>query len=74
MMISEYKDMLEKARFYKKQVIQSFIKQGYFPSDEEIQTALSDIDMTYELRVGRTPTNVSIDKIDHTKGYTMDNI
>ena len=44
-MISEYKDMLEKARFYKKQVIQSFIKQGYFPSDEEIQTALSDIDM-----------------------------
>ena len=43
-MISEYKDMLEKARFYKKQVIQSFIKQGYFPSDEEIQTALSDID------------------------------
>ena len=36
--------------------------------------ALSDIDMTYELRVGRTPTNVSIDKIDHTKGYTMDNI
>ena len=33
-MISEYKDMLEKARFYKKQVIQSFIKQGYFPSDE----------------------------------------
>lgn len=30
--------------------------------------------MTYELRVGRTPTNVSIDKIDHTKGYTMDNI
>ena len=44
-MISEYKDMLEKVRFYKKQVIQSFIKQGYFPSDEEIQTALSDIDM-----------------------------
>ena len=44
-MISEYKDMLEKARFYKKQVIQSFTKQGYFPSDEEIQTALSDIDM-----------------------------
>lgn len=44
-MISKYKDMLEKARFYKKQVIQSFIKQGYFPSDEEIQTALSDIDM-----------------------------
>ena len=30
--------------------------------------------MTYELRVGRTPTTVSIDKIDHTKGYTMDNI
>ncbi len=36
--------------------------------------ALSDLNMTYELKVRRVPTNVSIDKIDHTKGYTMDNI
>lgn len=43
-MISQYRDMLAKAKFYKKQVIQSFVKRGYFPSDEEIETALSDID------------------------------
>lgn len=43
-MIAQYRDMLEKAQFYKKQVIQSYIKQGYYPSDEEIQAALSDID------------------------------
>ena len=43
--MDQYKDMLAKAQFYKKQVIQSFIKQGYFPSDEEIQAALADIDM-----------------------------
>ena len=32
-MIAQYRDMLEKAQFYKKQVIQSYIKQGYYPSD-----------------------------------------
>lgn len=36
--------------------------------------ALSGIKMTYELQNGRTPTNVSIDKIDHTKGYVTGNI
>ena len=30
--------------------------------------------MTYDLFKGRTPTNVSIDKIDSTKGYTKNNI
>ena len=43
-MINEYQDMLAKAKFYKKQVLQSFVKQGYFPSDEEVQAALADID------------------------------
>lgn len=36
--------------------------------------ALSGIPMTYLLKEGRIPTNVSIDKIDRTKGYTIDNI
>ena len=36
--------------------------------------ALSNIPMTYLLKEGRTPTNVSIDKIDRTKGYIKDNI
>lgn len=36
--------------------------------------ALSNVPMTYLLREGRTPTNVSIDKIDRTKGYIKGNI
>lgn len=36
--------------------------------------ALSGIDMTYIFFNGRTPTNVSIDRILPEKGYTMDNI
>ena len=43
-MIKEYQDMLAKAKFYKKKVLQSFIKQGYYPSDEELLAALSGID------------------------------
>lgn len=36
--------------------------------------ALSGISMTYALQEGRVPTNVSIDKIDRTKGYIQGNI
>ena len=36
--------------------------------------ALSGIEMTFELKMGRTHTNVSIDKIDRTKGYTVGNV
>lgn len=41
---------------------------------QEGKCALSGIQMTFQLQEGRTPTNVSIDKIDRTKGYTTDNI
>ena len=36
--------------------------------------ALSGIKMTYELQNGRTPTNVSIDRIDQSKGYVTGNV
>lgn len=36
--------------------------------------ALSGIQMTFELNNGRTPTNLSLDKINRLKGYTKDNI
>lgn len=36
--------------------------------------ALSGIPMTYALKEGRTPTNISIDKIDRAKGYTIGNV
>lgn len=36
--------------------------------------AISGLDMTYELGEGRLYTNVSIDQICPSKGYTIDNI
>lgn len=36
--------------------------------------SLSGIKMTFELRMGRTPTNLSIDRKDKNLGYTKDNI
>ena len=36
--------------------------------------ALSGLPMTFELKQGRVPTNVSIDKIDRTLGYIKGNI
>ena len=36
--------------------------------------SISDIPMTYELRKGRIPTNVSIDRINSKEGYIMGNI
>lgn len=36
--------------------------------------AISGLDMTYELGEGRTYTNVSIDQVLPSKGYTVDNI
>lgn len=42
--------------------------------NQDGKCALSGIDMTYIFNKGRIPTNVSIDKIDHTKGYILNNI
>jgi hypothetical protein len=36
--------------------------------------AISKIPMTYEMFNGRTPTNVSVDRIDSNKGYEKGNI
>lgn len=36
--------------------------------------AISKIPMTFELRMGRVPTNVSIDRINGALGYTKENI
>lgn len=36
--------------------------------------AISGIEMTYGLGVGRIPTNMSIDRIDPEKGYTKENV
>jgi len=41
---------------------------------QEGKCAISGIDMTYIFNGGRIPTNVSIDRIDSSRGYTIDNI
>lgn len=41
---------------------------------QEGKCAISSIDMTYELDSGRIYSNVSIDQINPSKGYTKDNI
>jgi protein-arginine kinase activator protein McsA len=35
--------------------------------------ALSNLDMTFELNAGRTPTNLSVDRINPNEGYTENN-
>lgn len=39
-----YKDMIEKLKFHKNNIINSFIKKGYYASESEIQNKLSDVD------------------------------
>lgn len=39
-----YKDMVEKLKFHKNNIINSFIKKGYYASESEIQSKLADID------------------------------
>lgn len=41
---------------------------------QEGKCALSGLPMTFELKLGRIPTNVSIDKKNRLLGYTQDNV
>lgn len=38
-----YKDMLEKLKYHKKRLMESFIKNNYYPSNQEIEAALTSI-------------------------------
>lgn len=46
----------------------------YLWNKQQGKCALSGIKMTTVLYDGRIPTNVSLDRIDTKKGYTMDNV
>mgnify|MGYP003437022222 FL=1 len=35
-----YKDMLEKLKYHKEIIMHTFIKHGYYPSNEEVKAAL----------------------------------
>ena len=39
-----YKDMLLKLEYHRERILKAFIKQGYFPKQEEIASKLSKID------------------------------
>lgn len=65
-----------KARAEKKQIdfdlTIDFLKELFFKQKQ--QCDISKIKMTYELDSGRINTNLSLDRIDSSKGYTKDNI
>lgn len=46
----------------------------YLWNKQEGKCALSNLDMTFIFNSGRISTNISIDKIVPSKGYTMGNI
>ena len=39
-----YKDMIEKLKFHKNNIINSFIKKGYYANESEIQSKIAEID------------------------------
>lgn len=39
-----YKDMLLKLEYHKSKILKAFIKQGYFPQQEEVAAKLSEVD------------------------------
>lgn len=46
----------------------------YLWSLQEGKCALTGIDMTYKFYEGRVNTNLSVDRIDSSKGYTKENV
>ncbi len=50
----------------------NFLKELYIK--QKGKCAVSNIEMTYEMFNGRTPTNVSVDRIDSSIGYLQSNI
>lgn len=57
-----YKDMLKKINFHKEAILKSFIKNGYYPSNEEVNSKLSNIDKRLALFKGYS--NVSGSKMN----------
>jgi len=46
----------------------------YLWNKQNGKCALTGMDMTYKFYEGRVNTNVSVDRIDSSKGYTRDNV
>ena len=44
-----YKDMLEKLKYHKQLIMNTFIKRSYYPSNEEINAALADVNARISL-------------------------
>jgi hypothetical protein len=44
-----YKDMLEKLKYHKQLVMNAFIRNGYYPTNEEVNATLSKINARLSL-------------------------
>ena len=44
-----YKDMLEKLKYHRQIIMNSFIKRSYYPSKEEVEAALADVNSRISL-------------------------
>lgn len=43
-MLTQYRDIYEKTKYYKEQIIEKFIERGIYPSDNKVENLLNSID------------------------------
>lgn len=63
-----YKDMIEKLKFHKSNILNSFIKKNYYPSSKEIEEKLSTVDARlalFEAYISRPGSYMDIKKLNH---------
>lgn len=63
-----YKDMIEKLKFHKQNITNTFIKRNYYPSNEEINAALADVNARislFETYISKPGSNFNPIEINH---------
>ena len=63
-----YKDMLEKLKFHRKNIINSFIKKSYYPSNNEINQKLALVDSRlalFESYISKPGSYMNVKELNH---------
>jgi hypothetical protein len=63
-----YKDMVEKLKFHKNNIINSFIKKNYYPSNDEINAKLALVDSRlalFESYISKPGSYMNIKELNH---------